>query len=249
MIFDNARTGVLNFLSVKRQKDQKMSQATQTETQTQTLEETLNKTDLGHILYENRKIFFGMIIVILVGGTGLSLWKQSQKSSALEHSEKVFEFQSGLWDDAKTGKATAETLVKEFVGLDEKVRTAPIMIPLALEISKFLVEKQNYAEADKILAAVQIEKKAPVSHFFIALQRSVILEKLGKIDEAIAVLSPLAESKDGIMPAKVSLELGRLYAQKGEKGKAQTQFDYVISNFPNDDLSKMAKLYLQQLAQ
>lgn len=217
-------------------------------TQTQTLEETLNKTDLGHIIYENRKIFFGIIIVLLIGATGFGLWKQSQKSSALESSEKVFEFQSGLWDDAKTGKATSETLAKGFLDLDEKVRTAPIMIPLALEISKFLAEKGSFSEADKILAAINTDKKGPVSHFFIALQRSVILEKLGKMDEAIAVLSPLAESKEGIMPAKISLELGRLYAQKGEKGKAQTQFDYVISNFPNDDLSKMAKLYLQQLA-
>ncbi len=31
-----------------------------TQTQTQTLEQTLNKTDFGHVLYENRKIFFGI---------------------------------------------------------------------------------------------------------------------------------------------------------------------------------------------
>lgn len=76
----------------------------------------------------------------------------------------------------------------------------------------------------------------------------MILEKLGKTDEAISILEPLAQNKDGLMPAKISLELGRLYLAKGEKGKAQTQFDYIINTFPNDELAKMAKLYLQQLA-
>ena len=46
-------------------------------TQTQTLEQTLNKTDLGHVIYENRKIFFAILVAILVGATGFLLWKQS----------------------------------------------------------------------------------------------------------------------------------------------------------------------------
>ena len=218
-------------------------------TQTQTLEQTLNKTDLGHVMYENRKIFFAILVAILVGATGFLLWKQSQKRAALEHSVKEFEFQSGIWADVKAGKTGVPELVKAFDGLDGAIQSAPIMIPVILDMGKFLYEKGSFQEAEAILSKVSNKVKHPVSAFFLSLQRAVILEKLGKIDEAIGVLEPLAQNKDGVMPVKTSLELGRLYLAKGEKGKAQTQFDYIVNTFPNDELAKMAKLYLQQLAQ
>lgn len=216
-------------------------------TQTQTLEQTLNKTDLGHVIYENRKVFFAAVIAVLVGALGFALWKQSQKSSALETSVKVFEFQKGTWSDAKAGKIDAAALVKAFEGLDVKVQNSPSMIPLVLEMGKFLSDKGNVPEAETILS--KVNPTHPVQMFFVGLQKAVVFEKAGKLDQAITALEPLAQNKDGLMPAKVSLELGRLYLAKGEKGKAQTQFDYILSTFPNDEQAKLAKLYLAQLAQ
>lgn len=217
--------------------------------QTQTLEQTLNKTDLGHVIYENRKLFFGLIIATLLGSTGFVLWKQSKKSAALENSVKVFEFQTGIWADVKSGKSEVDGLVKSFEGLEVEVQTAPIMVPIALEIGKFLLEKNKYQEAEDILSKVVSRKLGPVLAFFVGMQRLVVLEKLGKIDVAISVLEELAKSKDVLMASKVYLELGRLYMIKGEKAKAQTQFDYILSTYPNDEMAKLAKLYILKLAQ
>lgn len=224
-----------------------MSEATQT--QTQTLEQTLNKTDFGHIVYENRKTFFAALVAVLVVVTGFLFWKQAQTSAANDHSVKVFEFQNGIWTDVKSGKADVATLIKTFEGLDQKVRTSPVMVPLALEIGKFLFEKGQLAEASTILMKAAEGQQHPVTTFFIGMQRAVVLEKLGKLDEAIAVLEPLAQNKEALMPARLSFELGRLYLSKGEKGKAQTQFDYILSTYPNDDQAKLAKLYLAKIAQ
>lgn len=223
-----------------------MAEATQA--QQPTLEQTLNRTDLGHTIFEHRKTFFGILIAVLVGALGFVFYKQSQKSAALETSVKVFEFQSGTWANAKTGKTTPAELVTAFEGLDAKVQAAPVMLPVVLEMSKFLYEKGNFAEADAILAKVTPATKHPVSSFFVSMQRAVVLEKLGKLDEAIAVMEPLAQNKEVVMPAKVSVELGRLYLAKGDKGKAQTQFDYVLNTFPNDEQAKLAKLYLSQMS-
>ena len=224
-----------------------MSEATQT--QPQTLEATLNKTDFGHVLYENRKVFFAALIAVLISVTGYAIWKQTSHSSALETSVKVFEFQKGPWTAAKEGKATPQDLVKAFEGLDEKVQTSPAMIPLVLEMGKFLYEKNLLSEADAILSK-SANIKEPVGAFFINLQRSVVLEKLGKIDEAISSLEKIsgdAKNKEALLPGKVGVELGRLYLVKGEKGKAQSQFESVVSNYPNDPEAKLAKLYLSQI--
>lgn len=216
---------------------------------TQTLEQTLNKTDLGHTIYENRKFFFVLLLAILVGATGFILWKQSQKASELETSVEVFEFQSKVWENFKNGKSSPSDLVAAFEKLDSKTQTAPVMLPLVLEMAKSLHEKGNDQEAENILSKVSDKVSHPVSSFFVGMQRAVILEKLGKLDEAIKVVEPLAKNKDVLMPAKVSLELGRLYLAKGENEKARTQFDYVVGTYPNDDHAKLARLYLSQLAQ
>ncbi len=221
-----------------------MSQATQG----QTIEQTLNKTDLGHTIYEHRKTLVVLLVAVVIASLGYVFWHQIQKNTALANSEKVFEFQSGIWADVKEGKKDITNLVKTFEDLDPKVQTAPVMLPVVLEMSKFLFNKGNYAEAEAILSKVSGAYDHPVSAFFASMQRAVVLEKLGKVDEAISVLEPLAQKKEALMPAKISVKLGRLYMEKGENDKARTQFEYVMSNYPNDDQAKVAKLYLSQLS-
>jgi predicted negative regulator of RcsB-dependent stress response len=216
-------------------------------TQNPTLEQTLDRTDFGHFIYENRKAFMAAIIAVLVVITGYVLFKQSQKSAAQAVSVKVFEFRTKTWDGAKEGKVAPAELVKVFLALDKDVQASPVMVPVALEMGKFLTEKNALAEAESVLAKVSTAH--PVAAFFVDMQRAVILEKAGRVPEAIAVLESLAKDKEVLMSAKVNLELGRLNLANGEKAKAQTHFDYVINTFPNDESAKLAKLYMAKLAQ
>ncbi len=216
-------------------------------TQTQTLEQTLNKTDFGHTIYEYRKILFGIVIAILIAVTGFTIWRQAQKSQAQDISIKVFEFRTKTWEGTKDGKVSDAELVKVFEGLDKEVQASPVMVPVALEMGKFLTEKNLLAEAESVLSKVNISH--PVAAFFVGMQRAVILEKSNRVPEAIAVLEKLSKDKDGLMSAKVNLELGRLNLANGEKGKAQTHLEYVINTYPNDEHAKLAKLYMAKLAQ
>lgn len=222
-----------------------MAEATQS---TEEISQTLNKTDFGHMIYENRKILFGILIATLLGVTGYLIWKQTQESAAVTTSEEVFKFQSTTWTEAKAGKTAPADLVKSFNGLSQDVQQAPVMMPIVLEMGQFLHDKGALAEADSILAKAS-ETNHVLGQFFVGMQRIVVLEKLGKTDEAISVLEKMSSTKDIPMPQKVALELGRLYLLKGEKGKAQTQFQNVVSQYPNDEYAKIAKLYLGQLAQ
>ena len=214
-------------------------------TQTQTLEQSLNKTDFGHVIYENRKTIFGLILAILIGLMGFVLWKQSKKSQAHDISTKVFEFRTKTWTGAKEGKVAIPELVKQFEALDKDIQASPVMVPVVLEMGKFLMDKGALNEAETVLSKVNAAH--PVSAFFISMQRAVILEKLGKLPEAVAVLEGLAKNKEVLMAPKVNFELGRLNLLNGDKAKAQTQFEYVINTFPNDEQAKLAKLYLAKL--
>lgn len=216
-------------------------------TQTPTLEQSLNRTDFGHFMYENRKAFFGALIAAIVCVLAFVAWTQSKEASAVDRSVKVFEFQTKTWVDAKNGKITPQDLIQKYNELPSDILSSPVIIPVALEIGKFLFEKGSFAEADAVLSKVDVSNNS-LGKFFVGMQRYVVLEKLGKTDEAITTLENVLKQEEAFMKPLVAVELGRLYLTKGEKGKAQTQFDYVISTFPNDEHAKLAKLYLAQMA-
>jgi predicted negative regulator of RcsB-dependent stress response len=244
LIFDNASQRDLNFFDIQEAKRNFFMSNT---TQTPTLEQTLNRTDLGHFLYENKKIFFGALLAVVICILAFVGWKQAQEARSLDNSVKVFEFQKNIWEEAKTGKITSQDLVQKYNALPAEVQQAPVMVPVALEIGKFFYDKGAYTEANDVLSKIDTSKNS-LAKFFVGMQKYVVLEKLGKTDEAIAVLEEVLKQEGGFMNALVATELGRLYLSKGEKGKAQSQFDYVINTYPNDEHAKLAKLYLAQMA-
>lgn len=216
-------------------------------TQTPTIEQSLNKTDFGHVIFENRKILIGAVVAFLLAVSGYVIWKQVKKSQAHDVSVQVFEFRAKTWEGAKEGKVAPAELVKQFTTLSSEVQSSPVMVPVALEMGKFLMDKGALTEADSILS--KVNGTHSVSRFFLGMQRAVILEKMNNVPEAVAVLENLAKDKEVLMAAKVNLELGRLNLMNGEKGKAQTHFEYVINTFPNDEQAKLAKLYMAKLGQ
>ncbi len=215
--------------------------------ETQTLEQSLNKTDLGHTIYENRKLFTIMVLAVVIGTIGYVVWKQSTHSAAQEASVKVFDFQTKVWTEAKANKITSEDLMKSYNELSDDVKSATLMLPVAMEMSKFFYDQNKLVEANTVLAAFNISKISPATGTFVAFQRSVVLEAEGKIDEAVAVLKSIAQNKDALFKPKLFLELGRLSLAKGDKVEAKTNLDYVVSNYPNDEYAKLAKLYLSEI--
>jgi predicted negative regulator of RcsB-dependent stress response len=216
-------------------------------TQTPTIEQSLNKTDFGHVIFENRKLLIGAVIAFLLAVSGYVIWKQTKKSQAHDVSVQVFEFRAKTWEGAKEGKVAPAELVKQFATLSSEVQSSPVMVPVVLEMGKFLMDKGALTEADAILS--KVNGAHSVSRFFLGMQRAVVLEKMNNVPEAVTVLENLAKDKEVLMAAKVNLELGRLNLMNGEKGKAQTHFEYVINTFPNDEQAKLAKLYMAKLGQ
>lgn len=211
---------------------------------TPTIEQSLNKTDLGHEIYEHRKYYIAGLILIVVAALGFSFWKQMATKNKEESSVKVFEFQTKVWSQVKTQKLTTDELIKGYRDLSADVKKSPVMLPLAFEMSKYLVEQNKLAEADEVLSAFEVGQGSAITSTFVAFQRAVVLESLTKVDDAIALLEKVAQNKDSILKPKLYLEIGRLSLLKGDKVKAKTNFDYVIGNYPNDEYAKLAKLYL-----
>lgn len=215
--------------------------------ETQTLEQSLNKTDLGHSIYEHRKLLLIALLALVLGTVGYTIWKQNHQASQQEAAVKVFEFQTKVWAEAKTSKISVDDLMKSYNELSDDVKSATLMLPVAMEMSKFLYDQNKLQDADYVLFPYNLSKISPITATFVAFQRSVILEAQGKADEAISLLKIVAQNKDALFKAKLFLEIGRLSLVKGDKTEAKTNFEYVINNYPNDEYAKLAKLYLAEI--
>lgn len=215
--------------------------------QSQTLEQSLNKTDLGHTIYEYRKLLMAVVVAVVVGTVGFVIWKQSVQSAHNEAAIEIFDFQTKVWNEAKAQKIPVDELMSLYRALPAQAKSAPLMLPLALEMSKFLFEQGKLTEADEVLNSFDAAKGSPITGTFVAFQRSVVLESLGKNEEAVAILETVAQNKDSILKPKLYLEIGRLSLAKGNKEKAKTSFEYVVNNYPNDEYAKLAKLYLSEV--
>lgn len=224
-----------------------MTTTTQTPTE-QTLEQTLNKTDFGHYIYEYRKVFFGLLLAILVGAIGFVLFKQGQASKAEALSAEIYNFNQNEFTPFKAGKIEAEAFVAKLKSLTPEVKGSADMVPLSLEATKLLNEKEKQALAfDVIQDVIQFHQVKNIGYLFLAHQYSAIAEDQKKYDEAIKVLESLSSAPYKVLEAKTQLDLGRLYLAKGDKDKAKTIFTDLTVKFPSDELAKIAKLYLQDL--
>ena len=224
-----------------------MTTTTETVTE-QTLEQTLNKTDLGHYIYEYRKVFFGFLLVLFVGAIGFILWKQGQASKADSLSAQVFTFSSNELKSLKEGKIEPEAFVAKLKSLNADVKASADMVPVTLEATKFLVEKEKSALALEVTQdVIQFHQSKNIGYLFLAHQLAALAEDQQKFDQAIEVLENLTKAPYKVLEAKTQLDLGRLYLAKGDKEKAKKIFNELNTKFPSDEAAKIAKLYLQDL--
>jgi predicted negative regulator of RcsB-dependent stress response len=212
-----------------------------------TLEDSLNRTDFGHWLFENRKAFIAAVVVVFVSASSWLIYKQMMTKNAQEFSAIVYKFEVDSIEPLKAGKLSIEDFAAQFKALQAEAKSSPSMIPLALEVANFVEGKDKPAVAQDILKDVvdAVGASSPF-YIFVAHNYAALAEKNGQTDVAIKVMDDYIKSGHKIMLVKAYLDLGRLHLLKGNKAEAKTQFDYIVGNYPNDELAKLARLYLQQ---
>lgn len=225
-----------------------MAESTMPTESTQTLEQSLNKTDFGHWMFEHRKSFIGAVIATFVLASGWLLYRQYSLQAAKELAAQVYEFEKSVLTEFRTDMLTAADLMTKFTALDAGAKGSPAMLPVALEAATLLDSKGDAANAAKILSDVAAQVK-PSSAFYLLLvtTHAALLEKTAQVPQAISAWEAYVASGNKVILAKAYLELGRLYLSQGNTEKARANFDYIVGNYPNDELAKLARLYLQKM--
>lgn len=217
----------------------------------QTLEETLDKTDLGHIINENRKLILTLSFIVIIGIVAYSIQGHLSNEKKLVQLDKAFEVENTIFTPFISDKTKGEDFIKELEKVEMDLVGNPNLVPVLIEAINKL-DEQNLVNEKVISLAQKWQKHLSKSHYlnlFLSVRLAGLYEDANKLDEAIATLENLIAFKSNIMKEKIYFDLGRLYLKKGDKQKAQERFDYILKNekLNNSEYAKLIKLYLGEL--
>lgn len=216
----------------------------------QTLEETLNKTDLGHIINENKKsvMIAGVVGVVLI--IGYVIFSRMQTSSQNELLNKVAAIETTMVEPylAPEGKMTADEVLKRLNGLDSSLFSEPSIFPSVIAVLQKLNEegKLNEATLTKAQGWLSQQDKRSEVYLMSGLALASMWEDHNGADKALQIYTELIKRPETLLKDKIFFHAGRLYFNKGDKEQAKKHFDYVIKEHADTQYAKLARLYLSE---
>lgn len=220
-----------------------------TNQEAQTLEETLNKTDLGHIINENKKpimVAGALIIAIIIG---YAIFDQMNQSKKYEKLDQIFALEQSLFQSFADKKITSVDFKAKLAGINNELIAEPNLIPLFMDSINAL---DQAGEADDAVLSIannwlsKLNKNSPM-FIFLGLRVAALSEDLGKTDEAISTLESLVGNRTNILKDKVHFDLVRLYVKKGDINKANERFETLKKNHEKSEFVKLGNIFLNGL--
>ena len=218
------------------------------ENQAQTLDETLNKTELGHVINENKNAILIAGAVIVAAIVAFSAYRHFENKEERANLNDAYSFQASVIEPFLKGEMGASEVVEKINALDQALAGNADLAPAIFEASAKLAEENNAKEAIEILGQWHnMLKDDPYMRYFSGLRLAPLLENDGQKDEAIAVYENLIQGSNKLLEARLYLELGRLYLDSAQNDKAQSFFEHIIKNHQTTEEAKFARLYLQKM--
>lgn len=220
-----------------------------TNQEAQTLEETLNKTDLGHVINENKKsiIIGGIILVLLI--IGYSIFDQMQTSNKFEKMDRIFTVEQTVFKPFIEGKTSAIDFKKKLGDINNELVAEPNLVPALIESINLLDQKGEVDEATITIANNWLQKLSTTSsiYLFLGLRMAALYEDAGSLDESIKTLEGMVAHKNTMFKDRIHFDLVRLYTKKGDTAKANERYEFLQKNYEKSEFTRLSKMFLSGL--
>lgn len=214
----------------------------------QTLDETLNKTDFGQIVNDNKKIILiaGAVIVVLI--FAYSMYQQSVKSQLNLTLSNAYDFKTKVIDGYTSKKLKADEFVKQMSEMPSSLKGEVSILPSVLGAVKVLSDEGKLEESAKILESWKTNfSENSFAYFFTAFNLSQIYDDLNKKDDALELLSTLKKSSIKVLKSKILLDMARLQIETNRKDDAKANLDIIVKDYKESTEAKEANFILTQI--
>ena len=212
------------------------------------VEETLNKTDLGQVINDNKKpiLIVGAIIVALI--LAYSVMLQIQKSTRIEELDKAFKVEDSLFNPYLDGKIQADEFKTKLLSMENEYQAHVSLTPPFLSSVNKLMEDKALTKDVVDFSKKWISKMDQKGNLYVlsGLRVTAILEDRGREVEAIEILEKMLANNVDFLTDKIHFDLGRMLMDQGKKEEAKTHFKEVVEAESASEYKTMAKIYLNE---
>src|SRR5210317_1361035 len=147
------------------------------------VEQTLEKTNLGHMINENKNLILIIGAILLAVIVGVSIYKSQAKKALNAELQTLYKFRSGALADFQQKKINSDAFVKKFNALDAKAQSNAGYIGLAVASADALISQDDTTTAIAILEGA-LEKLNANSYSFqlVSHQLATLYEDAGRAD-------------------------------------------------------------------
>ena len=226
-------------------------------TETPTLDETLNKTDFGHWVNENKRPILITAAVVVVLIIAYSVVNHIQESKRSENLDKLYKVETEVFTPFLDKKIKDDEFKTKLLAMENANIGEANLTPSFIESVNLLVENKQIDEKVLSFMGRWIERmnKKGTLYTLSALRYAAILEDNNKVEDALKILEGMAANKIEFMQNRVFFELGRLYKAQGNKESAIKYLEKVLEKKDEDNTGaasfnqyeNLAKFYLAQL--
>ncbi len=218
-----------------------------TNDQAPTAQEILMDSDAGKFIVKNKfQLIVGLILVVILFA-GTSIYRSVSKTNRAKELVSIYEFSDGPLKAFREDKMSKDDLVIKLNGLKKEVGSNPAVVMTLVESALELQKRKHLPEAiDSIRSGLDIASSNIYANYILASNLAVLHEDNDDFQSAIDVLEKLSQAKSKFYEAKIYLDLGRLYKLSGNEDKSKVNLEYVLKNFPKDDVAKLARLYINK---
>jgi tetratricopeptide (TPR) repeat protein len=226
-----------------------MTTQTQRPIQGSSLDEALGQTEIGALIKKFKIPFAILLVLTFVGVVGYGFYghKTSQKNDEL--SNLIFQFTESKLVALKEKTLDPNAFMNELRSLSDKTGGYEGIVPVLFSASSELNNLGQHNQAVEVLSIAKEKLKTinPYMQQILSAHLVVGLENLGENQKAIDILEVTVKSPLDILKAKAYLDLGRLYFKVGNNEKAKSNLQYVVDNYSDNEMAKLADIYLAKL--
>lgn len=197
---------------------------------------------------KNKSLIFGSIGVILLAVIGFNGFRYSQKQKLNKVNEAVFQFRIDHYEKLVAKETSPEEVLSALNTLDNEVFNHESGAILVMNISAHLQKVGKTKEALEILNKLpKAHFKTPILGHLLSISQAGLHEDMGETLKAVTLLEEALGGGGKIGIAKLYFDLGRLHLKLGNLEQARSNLEYVLENFKEDDMARLASVYLAKM--